>query len=120
MPVLTRDEDARIVAALIPRITVGVAPSAALQEMEDKLLAGFALAIRMEESGPDLNEAVIEDALRRLQTFRSQREMEQIRARMAPNREGNAASDDELLRQWSERARMLKRGGTVPDSGEDE
>ena len=120
LPLFLQAEAQNLANAVWPLISGNLAPSAAIRELTAADLADYAAALRMEDSEELLSEAMIDDALYRLgEANRYRREMDQIRARITPEGEGIDTSREELLRQWSERARTLKRGGSSMDTSGD-
>jgi DNA primase len=120
LPALIQPGATQLAAALWPLVSGNLAPSTAVRELADVELADYASALRMEDVSDPLSEAVIEDALYRLGKYQYQRKQKQISTPFRPEEGGDAAPSDEELRQWSERARTLKRGGSGSDEdGED-
>jgi DNA primase len=114
-PALTGETANLLVEAIWPLIRGKLAPTEAIAELSDPELADLADVIRMADEDVDLSEETIDDALRLNATFHQQREIEQIRVQLGERGEGNGTDNDELLRQWSEKARTLKGPGKSSD-----
>ena len=102
-------ETVRLVDALLPLIEGGIAPSEALRELSDAVLADHANALLLapDDDAP-LSEPLITDCLYALEMRRRRGEIGEIRAQAAPDPEGKRDGDDELLRRWEQKARAMK------------
>ena len=115
-PPLTHPLADRLTRALWPLVTGHLTPGEAIGQLTDNPLADFGAAVRMEEPGDPLSENVVADALRQVEIYREQREIAQIRLQVGEKGGGNAPLSNELLRQWSEKARARKSGRPTDDA----
>lgn len=99
---------ARLVEAILPLVGGGYSPTDAVAQLTDDLLRDHAESLSLSDEDAEATPAALADCLRALETRRKQSEINEIRAALSSDTEGNPNSDGELFSRWAQKARALK------------